>query len=81
MELKADSLSQAGRVVLIHSNLPRFVYFWNKDPNAVLANLIVWDFICQSKCLGGLGFRNAKITNMIFLMNLLWMIMSSPGNI
>lgn len=56
-------------------------FFCNKDPGCGAANLVGWDSICCPKCVGGLSFQKAKITNLAFECKLVWKIIAAPENI
>lgn len=53
-------------------------FIWGSGDNRRKVHLIPWSQVLLPKKMGRLGFRDARTMNMIFLLKLVWSVVSSP---
>lgn len=56
-------------------------FLWNASAQTNKKSPINWDYICNPKYLGGLGFRNLHILNNAFLLKLAWRLLTDTKSL
>lgn len=56
-------------------------FIWGSSPSARKCHLISWSQLCKPKDEGGLGFRNLRVLNEAYMMEIAWQLMANPDKI